>query len=185
MQDSGNNKLVVPDLSDILEVLSYALKQLYSNEYKLIFSSTKEGQHNHEICIVHHFARYANIYKDEHKIGEELSIDIEYNRNLGKKKEIDKDNHLVRPDFIWHERNKKENNFVVIEFKTWWNPSIEDDVSKIRYFLNDERYKYQYGFVIYLDKTLEASKVLYVVNRKDVIEYSYSEEEEKLCQKLN
>lgn len=58
------------------------------------------------------------------------------------------------PDFILHKRGSEQYNLLVIECKGWWSEKYEDeeDINKIQYFIEDERYKYRSGLFIKFEK---------------------------------
>lgn len=55
----------------------------------------------------------------------------------------------VYPDIIIHKRNSNDFNLLVIEFKTYWNDNIEDDVKKINQLIDPSGvYRYKYGMSV-------------------------------------
>lgn len=108
---------------------------------------------------------------------EDLSIDIEYNRNYSKPKRVYekcgscknegcfiKQKHLQysSPDMIIHHRGSNDNNQVIIEFKKVSNGEDDErdaDKAKLIYFTcqrpfpdhEKENYQYRIGFFIDLD----------------------------------
>lgn len=54
---------------------------------------------------------------------------------------------------ILHERGTNNINFLVIEFKTWWDSNQMDDMRKIEAFCDQSgEYGYKYGVIILLGK---------------------------------
>ncbi|MBV4420418.1 hypothetical protein KM800_13990 [Clostridium tyrobutyricum] len=76
-----------------------------------------------------------------------LNLDCEYNRNLCFSKKV---NNIKRyPDLILHNRGSNDNNILVIEAKTWWNPNTENDEEKLELLTSQKgEYKYKYGLSI-------------------------------------
>ena len=81
----------------------------------------------------------------------DYNVDCEYNRDGYGTKNID--GVLVYPDFILHKRGTNDDNLLIIEFKTWWNPNNHDDIEKLREMMSDTHpYKYKYGYSVILNK---------------------------------
>lgn len=85
------------------------------------------------------------------------NLDSEYNRNKADKKFLPSWKSGCYPDIIIHKRGSNDDNFLVIEFKTWWNSEQSDDKQKIKEFCTSDTYRYKYGITILLTE-----------NRKDV-----------------
>ena len=88
---------------------------------------------------------------------DELSIDLEYNRNFNAPKSIyslmTQQRRNVIPDLLIHLRNSNEENFLVIEFKKGTPPRSQQlhDEEKLRYFTDPRwEYRYRYGMSIEL-----------------------------------
>lgn len=68
--------------------------------------------------------------------------------------------HGSYPDLILHERGTNNNNFLVIEFKTWWDSNQDDDKNKIEDFCDPlGEYRYKYGVLILFGKRREEAIV--------------------------
>ena len=62
---------------------------------------------------------------------------------------------------ILHKRGKNGpgNNILIMEFKTYWNPNTDTDSLKISDFVDQNgKYKYQYGLVVLIRKTLDETE---------------------------
>ena len=79
------------------------------------------------------------------------NVDCEYNRDGYGIKQVD--GNYVYPDFILHKRGSNEDNLLIIEFKTWWNPDNNTDIEKIQRMMHPQlRYKYKYGCCITINQ---------------------------------
>ena len=79
------------------------------------------------------------------------NVDCEYNRNGYGIKQVN--GKYVYPDFILHKRGSNEDNLLIIEFKTWWNPDNDADIDKIRWMMNPQYiYQYKYGCSITINQ---------------------------------
>lgn len=108
----------------------------------------------HEVCVNHKLANYLEEYVllELSSIDEHFFVDIEFNREGGICKELD--GEFVRPDIIIHNRKNGEQkyNFLVIECKKHdrSQDDIKKDENKLKKFMRDNKYEYQYGLqVIY------------------------------------
>lgn len=140
------------DLEKIDGMLSAALDQLYLKDHYLICNK------NSERGIVFRFGLYFDeIAKIEFPL---LNVDTEYNRDISDVKRLKTMPNGVLPDLILHERGTHDNNFLVLEFKSWWNTEQDNDKCKIESLCNQNgKYKYKYGATILLSKTRECVKV--------------------------
>lgn len=91
----------------------------------------------------------------------QYNVDCEYNRDGDDSKQIDGDK--VYPDFIVHRRGSNEDNLLIIEFKTWWNPNNTNDIEKLKNMMSEQyRYKYKYAYSIVLAPTRKDVKIIQV-----------------------
>jgi len=112
----------------------------------------------HEVCINHKLAQYLEefIFPIINQNQEKYFTDIEFNREGidFKNITIEGQQERVRPDIIIHNRKSgnEKLNFLIVECKKY-TTSEEDkqyDRVKIKAFLTDPNYKYNYGLqVIY------------------------------------
>lgn len=133
-------------------LIESSLLDLYHNDKNLIERRASERS------LTFKFAHYfQNHMKDT-----ELSyydVDCEYNRDGYGVKQIY--GTSVLPDFILHKRGNNDNNILIIEFKTWWNPNNDHDIKKIKFMMHpDIKYGYQYGCSITLNK--DAGDIVWV-----------------------
>lgn len=144
------------DIEELTGAINSCLDKLYKNDSYLILNYSKdEPNHVSERSIVFRFCIYF-----EEFVREKLpsyNLDSEYNRNKADKKFLPSWKSGCYPDIIIHKRGSNDDNFLVIEFKTWWNSEQSDDKQKIKEFCTSDTYRYKYGFTILLTK-----------NRKDV-----------------
>lgn len=128
-----------------------ACKDLYRNDSKLINDS---NAHTSERSIAFRFGIYLDKRLSKFKCFHEYTLDAEYNRNLADIKRLPNRPNGCFPDFIIHKRGSKRYNLLVIECKGWWSEKYEDeeDINKIRYFIEDDRYQYQKGLFIKFEK---------------------------------
>jgi len=123
--------------------------------------TTKISRKLHEVCINHRLAVYLEkntpaILKHDEK-NYPLFVDIEFNRKGNDPKRWQTQNGKfveIRPDIIIHNRkNGTEGfNFLVVECKKAGarKKSLEEDLNKIKKFIEDNDYSYHYGLqVIY------------------------------------
>ena len=141
-------------------LIKNSLDMLYFKDYYLICNhpqGCKEDRHVSERGIVFRFGLYFYQLLNElnDKYFDELSLDVEYNRNFYDKKTLYSFNDGTFPDMIIHKRNSNDFNFLVLEFKTWWNKDNTRDIQKISGFMDKNQcYCYKYGATIFLDKNL-------------------------------
>lgn len=118
-------------------LIQKSLDDLYANDKYLIEHRAAERN------ITHRFAHYFE-NNMQNSIVSQLNVDCEYNRDGYGIKQINGKN--IYPDFILHKRGSNEDNLLIIEFKTWWNPENNKDIEKIQCMMHPQlRYKYKYG----------------------------------------
>lgn len=156
------------DRKKVKEMIEKSLKRLVENDSNIFKENNNDNDIGieysldrklHEIAINHRFAVYLEHYLIKNKI-EKYSVDIEYNRNFSNPKELNIDNEktIVRPDILIHQRQdvKRKKNLLIIEAKKGDSP--EFDKKKIKAFMNDINYNYQFGLA-----------VSYCSNKKNII----------------
>ncbi|MBN1304913.1 MAG: hypothetical protein JXA13_10800 [Anaerolineales bacterium] len=146
-------------MSEILEMIASSLGKIYENHIYLIEKQVSErsivfwfGVYFHEILQGTEYSEY--------------DLDVEYNRNMREPKRTQHSEHSTYPDLILHKRGSNESNFLIIEFKPWWNPGNDSDLQKLQDFTNpDSEYKYEIGLSILIG--LEMAK--YTIIKKGEI----------------
>ena len=148
-----NMEISKEELKDILEE---AFRLLYEKDRYLIiyepsFPDGEEAYHAGERSIVARFAHYLqNIFEDRNMLAN-LAVDTEYNRHGYDIKRLPHCSRRVYPDLIVHHRGDDEENFLVMEFKTWWNPDTKGDIKKLEDMMDKEKgYGYRYGISVLL-----------------------------------
>ena len=151
----------MPDDIQLAKAILGAFSKLYNYDKYLIInkpdaSEDTVGSNHHvgERAIVFRFAYYLQKILDEHKLYSDYNLDCEYNRNGDKPKHIISLDKNVYPDLIIHKRGET-NNLLVMEFKTYWNTDQENDIQKIKAFLDSqekESYNYKYGIAVLIEK---------------------------------
>jgi hypothetical protein len=137
-----------------------ALDALYDKDYRILEINTKEE------TIAHRLAVYLdNEFRD-------WDVDCEYNRRgdetkrlfQGKRNSVGEPiEEIVLPDILVHARDTDGNNLLVIEVKKSTNPDNGDeDRKKLRAFVTESKYEYQYGLFIRIDagKNCERDRTL-------------------------
>lgn len=134
------------------KLIEKSLDELYTKDSELIIRKVAERD------IVHRFAHYFenNMSKTELV---RYNVDCEYNRDGYGIKQINGSN--IYPDFIIHKRGSNEDNLLVIEFKTWWNPDNSLDIEKIKWMMHPKIvFQYKYGCSITINQ--DKSTILWV-----------------------
>ena len=154
------------DVKVLIDSVNKALDVLYEKDHILIENNVEEE------CIVSVFTRYfERIMLEKKLLTPNISIDNEYNRDFlsestYKKILYDDEYHIIKPDFIMHERGKNTNNILVIEFKKSSNRNESDrriDHIKLSK-LTDSKFNYEYILGLFIDLT---------PNRMDVVIKKY------------
>lgn len=133
----------IDDIKFIKQAVEKAIEIVYENDESLIIRKANERS------IVFRFGLYLyEIIKNSNF--SDFDIDVEYNRNGNDIKRIPSRPNGSFPDLIIHKRGVNTDNLLVVEFKTEWsNQTQQDDVKKIRDFMNKEgKYKFRYGATI-------------------------------------
>lgn len=147
---------------ELAKAIEEAFKRLYTNDIYLI--STEPEKKKEKVDLLHHvgeraivfrFAYYLQKIIDDNCLYPDYNLDCEYNRNGDKPKAICSLGKNVYPDLIIHQRGSNDNNLLVMEFKTYWNSDQENDIRKIRAFLEQNEmnlYNYKYGIAVLIGK---------------------------------
>ena len=138
----------------LYQLINQSLDDLYRNDEYLISHKASERD------LTFHFTTYFKDHMRTTSIAQ-YNVDYEYNRDGDDSKQIDGDK--VYPDFIVHRRGSNEDNLLIIEFKTWWNPNNTNDIEKLKNMMNEQyRYKYKYAYSIVLAPTRKDVKIIQV-----------------------
>lgn len=100
--------------NDVLICFGKALFQLMNNDSNLLVRRVKEEAINHRLAVY-----LENIIKSNND-NSHISVDVEYNKNYDKRKEItypDGTKVYFRPDILVHQRGDNYNNKLAIECK--------------------------------------------------------------------
>jgi len=155
----------------IIKAIKSACQKLQNEDGSLFNCPIEEGfncdaRKLHEVCINHKLANYLEefILPILECKNMKYFVDIEFNREgvNEKKIKINGIEKVVRPDIIVHNRKTRDekDNFLVAECK---KSNIEkdeksDDVKKLKAFIKNSSYKYQYGLqVIYGNDKIKAT----------------------------
>ncbi len=151
----------------IKEMISNALDQLYANDKYLIFNQNgRSNNHASERSIVFRFGIYFDKLAQEYFPG--FQVDTEYNRNMGNPKILPSWEKGSFPDLILHKRGSNSRNILVIEMKTWWNPSLVEDKLKVKEYCDPSgEYQYKYGALILIKKFRKNVKLEFFVSGKE------------------
>lgn len=143
------------DIFFMKEAVEKALIKLYEKDAYLILShpqNNKEDSHVSERGIVFRFGIYLQMLLSESQFTD-YNIDVEYNRNMYKKKTLPSYANGTFPDLIVHKRGSNQDNILILEFKTWWNRDTREDIKKIKQFMApDGNYRYKMGASIVLER---------------------------------
>ena len=136
------------------QLINQSLDDLYRNDEYLISHKASERD------LTFHFTTYFKNHMRTTSIAQ-YNVDCEYNRDGDDSKQIDGDK--VYPGFIVHHRESNEDNLLIIEFKTWWNPNNTNDIEKLKNMMSEQyRYKYKYAYSIVLAPTRKDVKIIQV-----------------------
>ena len=147
---------------ELYHIISNSFKMLYELDDYLIdnspYNKNSTVNTNSEIGGLHHVGERAIVFRFAYYLQKQLEestysdyiVDCEYNRNGEKAKILNEERQKgVYPDIIIHKRNSNDFNLLVIEFKTYWNDNIEDDVKKINQLIDSSGvYRYKYGMSV-------------------------------------
>ena len=141
--------------AQIIALLGEALDQFYEKDSCLVdmAEDVKQNNGSHHVgerAIVFRLAHYMQNIMDKTSVFKGYVLDCEYNRDGTDIKKLQE--NCVYPDVIIHQRQNK-NNLLVMEVKTYWNNNTEQDVKKIREFMNPEgEYHYKFGASLIIGK---------------------------------
>ena len=94
----------------------------------------------------------------------DYDLDFEYNRNFDDVKRTKHFVHGTFPDIILHKRGSKNNNLLIIEFKTSLNNKEENesrDIMKLRDFINPNgKYRYKQALFVILERDKASIKYI-------------------------
>ena len=152
------------DMKEVLNsCIESALDLLYQNDQYLVWhpveGGNKKRSHVSERACVFRFGVYFDSLFRE-MIPCHYHIDVEYNRNLENVKTLPQRGTSEAedariPDLIVHQRGNNDNNLLIIEFKTWWNPHQQNDQEKIKLLMDEAgEYKYRFGVTVLFGKTV-------------------------------
>ena len=120
------------DVLTIKRLVSRALDEVYSHDLYLIANKV------HERSIVFRFSHYLqNLMNSAHELST-YNLDVEYNRNQRQPKRIRNRQRGAYPDVIVHQRGSNTSNLLMIEFKTHWDTTTDDDLEKLKEFTKDD-----------------------------------------------
>lgn len=118
-----------------------ALEKLYKNDIYLIENNV------HEQTISSRIAHYLIVDIEERYKFYAINVDCEYNRFINDIKKIPgSDKQRDIPDIVVHERGSILNNKFVIEIK---KGNDDSDKYRIKLLVNNQKFKYEEGYVIF------------------------------------
>lgn len=148
-------------MENIINAIRAAFSELKRNDGQL-FQCQLEDERDyvhrklHEVCINHKLANYLEkfLFPILNYSDEPIFTDIEFNKEgiSSKKLHYDGGEKGVRPDIVIHNRKSgvEKRNILVVECKK--HPAnaydLSTDKSKIKAFLTDEKYKYEFGLQV-------------------------------------
>ncbi len=145
----------------LYKLVNDALDELYENDSYLISNHNNGYNHVSERGIVFRFGIYFEKIVKKNLPG--YNLDSEYNRNNGLIKKLPNRKNGSFPDIIVHKRGTNSDNLLVLEFKTWWNSDIGEDVRKIKEFCDKEgTYRFYTGAVICLERVREEVMIWHI-----------------------
>jgi hypothetical protein len=131
----------------------------------------------HEVCINHKLANYLEefFFEAAELNRDQFFVDIEFNREGTNYKELEYDDESgrVRPDIIIHNRKSGDDkkNIIVVECKKAPvnDQDLNKDISKLKAFLTDEKYLYDFGLQVTYSST-NVSGQLYYKNEGQILD---------------
>lgn len=160
---------------EFLLLLENALSELISLEDNIIERKL------YEVCINHRFANYLNNEIKKCNIYKWLEVDLEYDKNYDKKKEIltAKGKEPIRPDILIHQREDNNNNMVAIECKK--NYMNKKDRTKLLKLLDDP---FNYRLTCWISYLPEKKYMLIKLFKKNrIYVYHFDKKSNKLILK--
>ena len=149
-------KLSKEKIKIIKNVVKKSVKRIFENDFILLKNNTHEQDISHRLA--HYMENSLNNYSWFRQ--SQLSVDVEYNRDIADTKKIDNEN--CRPDIIIHERLTHKNNVIVIEIKkdSEYDRVDFERLKKFTKISEENPYKYQIG--LYLSFSTNDKKATYV-----------------------
>lgn len=147
-----------PTKAQVQALLKAALDMLYKHDRYLIDNSPyrveRNGSHHvGERSIVFRLAHYMQNIMDKDEIFQNYVLDCEYNRNGIHTKTLPSFPNGVYPDVIIHNRGNNINNLLIMEVKTYWNRDNDQDLCKIREFIEGSgEYCFSFGVSLIIEK---------------------------------
>jgi hypothetical protein len=155
-------KLIQEQLEELKMMITQALNHLYRNDMSLI---TRKA---HERSIAFKFGQYFSKLIELSSFSQlkDIHLDMEYNRDINNPKKTPKFPNGIVPDLLLHKREQYDKDFLVIEFKTYWNSNNEKSRTIVENKLKeltspDNQYKFQLGVLICFNENLEKALVEY------------------------
>lgn len=129
-----------------------AIYQVYDCDRYLIERAVSER------ALVFRFGLYFNALMSRSSF-RNLDLDCEYNKNLGEPKRTESHPKGAIPDVLVHRRHSNDENFLVLEFKGYWNnANREADKQKVTDFTS-QRGIYKYALGAFIEVGLEGPHV--------------------------
>lgn len=154
------------------EHIDNAFHMLYSRDRHLIYNGAisdngKDDKHHvGERAIVFRYAHYLQNLINEDPWLKKYDLDCEYNRNGVECKSLPSFPNGTYPDLIIHKRGSNDKNILVMEFKTYWNSNVKDDMKKIEEFTDTNgKYRFKYGVSVLVN--IDAPKLKWFGNEKN------------------
>lgn len=123
----------------------------------------------HEVCINHKLANYLEefFFEAAGLNSDHFFVDIEFNREGTNYKELEYNDESgrVRPDIIIHNRKSGDDkkNILVVECKKApvGDQDLNKDISKLKAFLVNEKYLYDFGLQVTYSSTNVSGQLYY------------------------
>lgn len=139
--------------SELEEIVEAAVSEFYLRDSDLFKYKI------HEVALSHRFAIYLEKILRNNGLSDDLSVDLEYNKNIYAEKFLSKDKgNGERPDIVVHERGNHGNNLLIIEIKKSGTSIDDSDDQKLKGATNPLK-DFQYKLGLFL--ILEQDKILY------------------------
>lgn len=146
----------------LITYICNAMEMLYRKDQFLL---ANEHGNTSERSIVFRFAHYLQmeLYNDVYFSC--LNLDCEYNKNQYDLKRTIQFSNGTYPDLILHKRGDNSNNYLIIEFKGYWNEDCNSDKEKLKDFTSKEQcYRYKMGLSILFGETIDNTKITIIKN---------------------
>ena len=142
-------------MTQMISLVTAALTDFYARDH-MLFRDKDESLSVSERAMAARIGIYLEMHRSIIGSFDDLSIDLEYNRNFNAPKSIyslfNRQRRNVIPDLLIHKRNSNDDNLLVIEFKKGTPPYSErqNDEEKLRYF-TDSHNEYRFRFGMYIE----------------------------------